>query len=1445
MLLVEQAQANYYPEMLWRISRGEKILNDFSLDDGEYVIGSSETAHLQVTSDSVAPEHARFKVAGDIVEVEDLGSGLGTWLGKQPVRGMQRLAEGTVIQIGDVAVQFWDDEAARDEKRGRFVVGPVVASGAMGVIRSAREVNSGREVAMKQMVPGIEDPILIARFVQEAKITAHLEHPNVVPVHEVNPGTDGAHYYTMKMVRGESLDGIFSLLKQGSETALQAYPLEVLLTVFQKVCDALAFAHSKGVIHRDLKPANIMVGEFGEVLVMDWGLAKLAGDAAAELVRDSPDAFGLLNGESTLAGTILGTPRYMAPEQASGETDSVDERSDVYALGAILYHLLTLRAPVEGGSVQEVLRRVCTGEIIPPLQRVGSEELPHLPGGRIPASLSAVSMKALSLSPESRYQRVLELQAEIRAYQSGFATGAEGAGAARHFMLLLKRHKGASIALAASLLVLASSSAFYIASVVRARNEAVASENRAIESAEVARLNEEAAKKAQHESEENARLAERNAAEATANAELAKQQSAIAIAAKEEADVALDKMKQAQSMASAASEKEKLATSTAKTADQKAILSLRLATAAQREAEQAKVNRLTERVASLPGETDAAALKGDAGVVLVNSVFLLERETDPAQQILLRRRIGAALRQMPRLLFMKDGAKLARISPNGSRGVFFEGGRGTLFEPASLRPVGPSLSHGPNGSAEAVEFGADSRVLITAGAVPSKGAPPTRTVVDLTHLSGVPDIEVVPGGQPNVWMWNASNGAALTPRRWNLQGNLERFLPYPDRSRVVTIHAVPNSPKKEITIWAMDGVTPAANTETTLVDGIVTALIPLRSTNEFLLQSFTPAVGDRSNFIYKLERESVTIRCEPVRDPFLARASSISPDGTRAVQLSARQLRLTEALPPDANGRIVGPQVLSFLKGTSGAGVPLHALSGEQQELIDVKIGRPIGRTLTGGASTFSPDSKLLLMGDGAQAWLHHAVGNDPAGSSKMELPGRARTLAFSADSSQAIIGVEGGQVILWNTKNRRKTCPDILLHSEVREISTTTSGRLVFASGDAVTLWDTAPLELRAPVEFRKLSSFATWVSGDGRRAVAIPPPALSVAPGTGAPAANVLEIGASASSLTLHDLENPQQEGRTVARRAEIPAASSCWLTRNGRFFLIWGANEGARIWDLEKRTPRSIFPDDRSPTQRRKYANFYDGRNVIVVENPKDNTLALAKEGAGPDKFAITSLFFDGTTGNELADQKKARGGFVYEEAGLLRVNDLDGKATLARAASVLQRELPPDARRAFFREDGKLVAILSTSAAEEPVVRPVLSELLYHSDLIGKTADKAALDGRQYGFAAPAGRAWHLQVYDVATRTCLVSNVTLPALAAFRWEGDRCIALASDGRWTEIDLSPDQRPIADLRDAAAVLTGRGIDPVTGSVAPVKESASALTATWQRLRQAYPNGWQVPVK
>jgi serine/threonine protein kinase len=211
-----------------------------------------------------------------------------------------------------------------------------VGSGGMGTVYAAEDSVLGRRVALKILdLPDVHGE-LSARLLREAQILARLEHPGIVPVHDAGTLADGRVFYAMKFVEGERLD----VLAKRVET------IAVRLRIFQRTCEAVAFAHARGILHRDLKPENIMVGPFGEVLVMDWGVAKILRDergaremGVPEAAMQASDSAGGTERLKTEHGTVLGTPGYMAPEQARGEIDSLDERADIFSLGAILEFL--------------------------------------------------------------------------------------------------------------------------------------------------------------------------------------------------------------------------------------------------------------------------------------------------------------------------------------------------------------------------------------------------------------------------------------------------------------------------------------------------------------------------------------------------------------------------------------------------------------------------------------------------------------------------------------------------------------------------------------------------------------------------------------------------------------------------------------------------------------------------------------------------------------------------------------------------------------------------------------------------------------------------------------------------------------------------------------------------------------------------------------------------
>ena len=267
-------------------------------------------------------------------------------------------------------------------------------------------------------------------FINEIKITAALEHPNIMPIYDMGLKEDNEPYFIMKLVEGDNLEQIIKKIVEKDQLYLELYPLDKRLDIFLKICDAISYAHSKGIIHLDLKPANIQIGKFGEVTVCDWGLARQEESIGESLSLKVGQLKAKLS-SYTVDGYIKGTPGYMAPEQINREFGSKSVQTDVFSLGILLYELLLGQLPYKSGSLDGVLSSTLKGEIIDPAEQRKD----------IPSSLRAVILKAVNVTQSKRYSSVFELSDDIRFYLRGFATQAEEAGLWSLFKLLIKRHQ--------------------------------------------------------------------------------------------------------------------------------------------------------------------------------------------------------------------------------------------------------------------------------------------------------------------------------------------------------------------------------------------------------------------------------------------------------------------------------------------------------------------------------------------------------------------------------------------------------------------------------------------------------------------------------------------------------------------------------------------------------------------------------------------------------------------------------------------------------------------------------------------------------------------------------------------------------------------------------------------------------------------------------------------
>jgi serine/threonine protein kinase len=287
-----------------------------------------------------------------------------------------------------------------------------LTEGGTAVIKTCLDTNLQRIVAYKTLHPHLKDNDQAnRRFLREARVTAKIAHPNTVPLYEVGRDRNGALYFTMKLLAGQDLRELLTNMAGGNKTVISKFPIMRLADILVQVAQPVAYAHAHGVIHRDLKPANILVGKFGEVILLDWGLAKVSGEKhddddnhPALTIRQKAPA----NKALTTPGARYGTPLYMSPEQARGDSD-LDERTDIYNLGIILFEMLTLKELIEDGELNDVLDQIKNKPTPRP-----SEVAPKRD---IPPPIEAICLRALEKNRDDRYQSITALIKDLLHYR--------------------------------------------------------------------------------------------------------------------------------------------------------------------------------------------------------------------------------------------------------------------------------------------------------------------------------------------------------------------------------------------------------------------------------------------------------------------------------------------------------------------------------------------------------------------------------------------------------------------------------------------------------------------------------------------------------------------------------------------------------------------------------------------------------------------------------------------------------------------------------------------------------------------------------------------------------------------------------------------------------------------------------------------------------------------
>lgn len=445
------------------LSSEQRRLVDGLVDRAIELHGGDEHAALD-SVDGAATASQIISLAADPTTGHHLSTAL----------GLPRYVDGDVPE----------EVMALDERPGRYTKRSEYSRGGMGRILIVHDEFLSRDIALKELLPpevrGADDerkpqtPVrassaYVARFLREAKVTGQLEHPSIVPVYELGRRPDGTLYYTMKLVRGQTL-------KKALDAATTLENRLELLSNFVDLCFAVAYAHSRGVIHRDLKPANIMLGGFGETVVIDWGLAKIVDreDDQAEAIRKTIE---LMRGEpiqdlaKSQTGLRIGTPSYMAPEQVEGKINELDARTDVFALGVVLYEILTGRIPFDGKTTADVMDRILH-DVPKPIRELEPDAPPELVN---------ICDKAIRKDPDERYQSAEALAKDIRRFQTGALVHAHSYTPAEILIRFYRRNRAVLNTAAAALVILLTLGVYSYISIRQARDEAVIARDDAVD----------------------------------------------------------------------------------------------------------------------------------------------------------------------------------------------------------------------------------------------------------------------------------------------------------------------------------------------------------------------------------------------------------------------------------------------------------------------------------------------------------------------------------------------------------------------------------------------------------------------------------------------------------------------------------------------------------------------------------------------------------------------------------------------------------------------------------------------------------------------------------------------------------------------------------------------------------------------------------------------------